>query len=391
MKLRHTRKRILVALAVLGCVVLGQGAPAAAIELGEWVRGLRLTPFVSQKFEYESNVFQTPDDEQDDVIFTTIPGFIVEIARSELTLSLGYRAEILTFLDLSSQNTVHNIVALQGRLEYPRTLVSLRGDIIDTSEPPGTELTGRIDSLTLAAAPDVEYRLTQRFSVGANYAYKYVDYESGFDDLDRDEHLFGGSVFYRFRPTADINLNYGYGWLDFDSAPERDADRHLVTVGLRGDLTAKLSSTLRFGYESREGDLEDFQGFIMGGALTYRPGARTSIVLAVERSLQESVFAGNPFYVTTLGTLSVEHQFRPRLTGRVSAIVANNDYQVQETVDGVSDFRNDWIYGVGAGVDYEFRHWLRLGMQYNYEQRDSNFDAFDYDDHRVALTVTFRL
>ena len=371
--------------------VLAGGSPASALELGEWVRGLRLTPFISQKFEYESNVFQAPSEEQDDVIFTTIPGFILELARSELTLSLGYRAEILRFLDLTSQDTVHHVVALQGRLELPRTLLSLRGDVIDTSEPPGTELTGRIDSLTLRAVPEVEYRLTARLSAGLNYAWTRVDYESQFDELDRDEHLVGGSVFWKFRPTADIGLNYSYGWLDFDSATERDATRHLVTVVLRGDLTAKLSSTLRGGYEHRDGDLEDFQGYVMGGALTYRPGARTSIVLGLERSLQESIFAGNAFYVTTVGVLSVEHQFRPRLSARVSATLANNDYPNSETIDGETRVRNDWIYGFGAGVDYELVRWLRLGVQYNYEQRDSNFRAFDFTDHRAALTVTFRL
>ena len=390
MRVRYARSRVLRVLLVLVMGSLLGAAPASAIELGEWVRGLRLTPFVSQKFEYESNVFQVPEDEQDDVIFTTIPGFILELSRSELTLSLGYRAEFLSFLDLTAQNTVHNFVALQGRYETPRTLLTLRGDVIDTSEPPGTELTGRIDSLTVYVAPEAEYRLTSRLSAGLNYSWRHVDYETQFDELDRDEHLVGGSVFWKFRPTADIGLNYSYGWLDFDTAPERDATRHLVSVILRGDLTAKLSSTLRFGYETRDGDLEDFEGFIMGGALTYRPGARTSVTLAVDRSLQESVFATSAFYVTTIGVLTVEHQIRPRLTVRGIATLGNNDYPNEETVDGRTDTRNDWIYGFGAGVEYEVLRWMRLGAQYTYEQRDSNFSAFDFTDHRAWLTVTFR-
>jgi uncharacterized protein (PEP-CTERM system associated) len=114
------------------------------------------------------------------------------------------------------------------------------------------------------------------------------------------------------------------------------------------------------------------------------------VTLGLERSLEESVFASNAFYVTTIAALSVEHQLRPRLSVRAAVNVAMNDYPNQETVGGETKFRDDWIYGAGAGIDYELFRWMRLGLQYNYEQRDSNFAAFDFTDHRGIFTVTFQ-
>jgi len=35
-------------------------APAVTFDLGEWIPGLKLSPFFSERVEYESNVFQAP-------------------------------------------------------------------------------------------------------------------------------------------------------------------------------------------------------------------------------------------------------------------------------------------------------------------------------------------
>ena len=53
-------------------------SPALALDLGEWIPGLKLSPFLSERVDYETNIFQTSSHSKDDIIFRTIPGFLAE-------------------------------------------------------------------------------------------------------------------------------------------------------------------------------------------------------------------------------------------------------------------------------------------------------------------------
>lgn len=368
-------------------------ASAVALDLGEWVPGLKLSPFLSERIEYESNVFQLPGRSKDDIIFKTIPGFLADYRADPLFVSAGYRSEILRFLDLERQDAEHHIAVGQVRLELPRLLLNLRDDFTRTSDPPGTELTGRIKSTTNVLSPEAEYRLSDRFSTGANYSWTRVDFERRVRQLDRDEHLVGGSVFWKFLPKTDLRLSYGYGRKDFDSDPRRDVTRNIVTLGLRGDLTAKLSSTFRIGFESREPDrsgLKDFNGFVAGGDWIYKPTDRTIISLLTNRSVEESTFGNTLFFVSTIGTLLVEHHFIPKLSANLRLTGGTNDYPTKETLLGRTKWRHDTLFGWGAGVDYDIQPWLRVGAEYSRTDRRSNFDVFQFVDDKITGKVTLQ-
>lgn len=366
-------------------------APVSALDLSEWVPGLRLSPFLSQRFEYETNVFQTPNDEQDDFISKTIPGFVLDYVAGPHSVSLGYRAEILRYFTIEDQDTVHHIGAFQLRLDFPRTLLTLRDDYTHTSDPPNTEQTGRILSTTNVLAPAVEYRFTPRISAALNYGWTTVDFQQDdLNDLDRDEHVFGATVYWKFLPRADVGLGYSYGFTNFDTASDRDVTRHTVNLNLRGELTPKLSSTVRVGYEWRVGKHRsdaDYTGLVMGGGLGYRATEALSFNLTVDRSTQESTFEDSAIYVTTGASLAASYQ-RGKLSfsGRVGG--GFNEYPTKQTVGTKTDWRDDVYYGAGAGADYDIQPWLRVGLEYLFTGRDSNFQGFDFSDHRVGVKAT---
>jgi hypothetical protein len=379
---------VVVAVAVLVVV-----APVAALDLSEWVPGLRLSPFVSQRLEYESNVFQTPNNEQDDFISKTIPGFVADYVAGPHSVSLGYRAEILRYFDLEDQDTVHHIGSFLLRLDYPRTLLTLRDDYTHTSDPPNSELTGRIESITNVLSPAAEYRFTSRFSSELRYSWTKVDFQQDdLNDLDRDEHLFGLTLFWKFLPRADLGVGYSYGFTNFDEAFDRDVTEHFVNLYLRGDLTPKLSSTIYGGYEWRVGKHRsdaDYSGFVMGGGLGYRATEALSFNLNVDRSTQESTFGDSAIYVTTGASLSALYQ-RGKLGLNARVGGGFNDYPTKQTVATQTDWREDLYYAAGAGADYDIQPWLRVGLEYLFTGRDSNFQLFDFADHRVAVKATLQ-
>jgi hypothetical protein len=367
--------------------------PAMAFDLGQWVPGLKVSPFLSERVEYESNVFQTPSHSKDDVIFKTIPGFVADYSFGPHSISAGYRAEILRYLDLTNQDTVHHIAAGQLRLDFPKTLLTLKDDFIRTSDPPGTELTGRILSTTNALKPEGQYRLTPSFSTGLNYSWTRVRFDDRAigDLIDRDEHLVGASVFWKVVPKGDLFLNYSYGWSNFAESSDRDFTSHNVTAGLRGDITAKLSSSFFVGY-TREvpehSSQTSFSGFIVGGDWVYRPTERITVTLSTLRARQESTFGTTAFYVTNTGTLSAQYQILPKLS--LSARVGGglNDYSAKETADGKTDFRHDSFLLAGAQAEYDIQPWLRVGLEYLRTSRDSNFPSFRFVDDRITGRAT---
>lgn len=381
-----------IASAVLGLVAV---APARAADMNALLPDLNLpgftvTPFLTERGEYRSNVFQVPSGSKDDFIWKTIPGVVVELPFGPHRFDMGARAEILNYTDLTRQDVVNSYYLGLLALNFPGGLtLRLRDDLARTTDPPGTELTGPIRSLTNSLAPDVEYSLSDRFSVGGNYAWTHVSFDT-IPQLDRDEHLIGATGFWKFQPKSALLLNYSYGLKDFSDST-RDVTRNLVLVGVRGDITSRLSSTLRVGVEDREPDrrgLTSFLGPVASGDVTFRPTDRTSFGLAVDRSPAESIFATNLFYVGTIASLSANQHFTPKLNGTLRVFGGSNLYPDKATVNGRTKWRHDDLVGWGVGVDYAVLRWLGVGADYTRQERDSNFRIFNFTNDIVAAHAT---
>lgn len=354
--------------------------------------GLQVSPFVSERVEYETNVFQTRTNPKADAVSRASPGLLVEYVAGPASLSAGYRAEILTFLELPRQDTVHHLGLGQFRLQLPRLLVSVQDNFTLTSDPPNSELTGRVQSTTNVLAPETGYRLSSRLSLGANYSWTHVKFDT-VDELNRDEHVIGVSGSWSFLPKASLGLNYSYGESTFSEATDRDVTRQTAGVGLRGDLTAKLSSTFRAAVEHREPQDDGpkgFTGLVLGGDWTYRPTQRTTVMLLTDRSVQESTFGTGKFFVSTTANLSLTHAILPKLSATLRLTAGENDYPTKDTVDGRTRWRQDMLWGGGSVLNYEIQRWLRVGLEYSYTRRDSNFQTFDFSDHKVATTISFQ-
>ena len=398
--MRRLAGTVLVSLLVLGTTTLGLlVSPAAAIDMNAVfpdldLPGFKLTPFLTERAEYESNVFQAPSHAKDDVIIKTIPGLVLELPLGPHRIDLGMRAEFLNFVDMSKQDATHFFLLGKAALNFPGGLsAALKEDFAYTTDPPGTELTGRIRSTTNVLAPSVEYALARRFAIGTDYNWTHVNFDlASANGLDRNEHTWGLTGFWKVAPKTDLLANLSYGFKEFDHQSQRDVDRFVGVVGVRGEITPRLTSTFRVGYEDREprdSDRTPYRGLVASGDWVWTPTNRTRISLVTERFVAESLFATNFWYLANMVTLSAEQRFTPKLTASARLFGGTNEYPDKASkVNGRQAWRDDEIAGIGLGIDYQIQRWLGIGADYTHTRRNSNFDNFDFKNDIVGAKVT---
>jgi len=399
MGVRRVRTGLVAAVAVL-LVMGGSVSPVVAADMNALfpdlnLPGFRVTPYLTERVEYESNVFGVASGSQDDGISKTIPGIIVNLPFGRHRLDMGARAEIVRFFTLPNQDTEHYFFVGDLKLDFPGGLrAGLIDDFAHTSDPPGTELTGRILSTTNILHPSVGYAFADRYEIGFDYIWTRVNFAEQVEELDRNEHTFGVTGFYKLAPNTRLLASYSYGIKRFDNDPERDVDRHIGIVGIQGQITSRLTSTFRIGVERREplsSRMRGYTGLILGGDWIFTPTDRTRITLITERFLAESVFQSNPYYVANMATLAAEHWILPkvRLTGRV--YFGTNEYPDKALhADGSYDWRYDYVAGGSIGAEYDIQRWLTVGADYTETRRYSNFKDLQYKDNIVGGKVTLK-
>jgi len=396
---RRSAGTTLVALLTLGATLALLVPPAAAIDMNAVapdldLPGFKITPFITERVEYESNVFQAPSHAKDDIILKTIPGIVLELPTGTHRLDLGLRAEFLHFMDMDKQDATHVFLLGKLALNFPGGLsVAVKEDFAHTTDPPGTELTGRIKSTTNVLAPSVEYALARRFALGADYNWTRVNFDlAAARGLDRDEHTWGLTAFWKVAPKTDLLVNGSYGFKEFDHQSERDVDRVIGGVGVRGEITTRLISTFRIGFEDREprdSHRTAYRGLVASGDWVWMPTSRTRITLVTERFVAESIFATDLWYLANMVTLGLEQRFTPKLTGTVRLFGGINEYPDKAVkLNGVRAWRYDELAGLGLALDYQIQRWLGIGADYTHTRRDSNFDTFDFKNDIVGAKVT---
>lgn len=346
--------------------------------------------------EYESNVFLEPSNEKDDFIFVLSPGlqFFLPFSGQTHLLTFDYHTDLAAFSDFEDENFDNHYFTINLDLNFPRFYVKTSDNFRITSLRSSTEFQDRIDRNENVYAINAGTELN-KWAFDAGYDSLWVNYRSdGFEGLDRWEHTVGGSAFYQVFPKSNALVEYKHSFINYDDAPDREGESDEVQAGLKGEIFQKLVGTIKAGYQNRRYDNsdQDFSNFVTGVSLVHNYSVHTTFTLAVERSNKESIYKNNNFYTQNYVSLTVNQKlFFERLDGRLRFSYQNNDYQTSTTELGVTQTRNDDLFGVDVGVDYKIRDWLTTGVDYFYLDRNSNFGLFDFVDHRVLWKLAVLL
>ena len=335
---------------------------------------------------YDSNIFATRNNEEEDSIYVFSPTLEVKSAwkRHKLNLDLGgtfgryatHSAEDYNdyWANISGRYDIRKDTNVFGGMGYSFEHED-RGSLeVDTAGDEPTTL----DSLRAHVGVSHTFgKAAIRF--GGTVEELNYDNTLPINNEDRNRIMTGSGVrlSYQMHPQYVIYVQGLLDDRDYDSTMDdfgfkRDSNGYLAAVGLSAKITNRFKAEGHVGYLEQAYDDPRFSdvGIIdFGGTLEWLAAPRMKVSLELEQSLEETTLVGASGYLYTSLNGMAKYKLTPRLNLSAGASVAEADYQ------GVS--RGDDYYSAQVGARYYMTpHWY-LGAEYRVLHRNSNIKALN--------------
>ncbi|MEN8842473.1 MAG: outer membrane beta-barrel protein [Lentimonas sp.] len=376
----------------------------------------------SSSLRWTSNVFRDEEDEVSDLIWTLSPGFDINVGRglSNADLSIITRYDIIRYQDSKPFDTETFHIRAVG--SYQSSRLDLNGSVSfdehETSTSDESQINSLIESSSVGARLEGEYRVSPKFSFGAGIVYderEYTNdgeyYENNF--ADRETVRLPFDVYYELTPKVDLSLGYTYNQSDVgdtdyvvsDGSPVSTArtgyevESHFFNIGARGQLLPKLNGFFKIGYRFRENDGYTTQPFFNGaggpiqtvnsrstGQLGLDANFRWSATPKVSANLDLSRDFGVGGEGTDVEVSSIGVSGNYLINTYWSAL-ANAGYKLREYE---TSGREDNQYQLGARLTYSPNKYWSFGGGYNYIENDSNGVNRSYTNHVLDVSASLR-
>lgn len=398
-----------------GQVLAQQQAPSPNVTVGERERpeyeplGIRagaflIHPQLAVSGTYDSNVFASENNEEDDFGLLVAPRVTVASQWSRHALNLNAGAEAAFFSDFSDNNYVDFDIGVGGRLDVTRNN-NVRGSlsVARGHEDRASPDEGGSKDVTKFFRGDANLGYRHNFNRvfvqvdGRVIRFDYMDDPDNINQDDRDRNRYSARLRAGYAMSPRIRL-FGegeYRVVRYDETPDdngvdRDSDGFAVRAGAEIDITGLVFGEVAVGYARQDyddGDLDTAEGVNALAQLTWNPTPLTSVVGAVELDVKETtvVFDGEDASANFQKTVSVEvtHELLRNLLIDVNAAYQRDDFEGTD--------RSDNVFSVGGGLTYFLNRNIGIDANYSFTTRDSDAADSDYDRHIVRVGVVGRL
>lgn len=363
-------------------------------------------PSIGAGFRYDSNVFASATVPRSDVALVISPALTVTNAPrfqratpSAFTYELSLNADIHQYRQFESENRTDAQAKLNTRWELAHDITiegnflaarkhDLRGDTAlppDASEPiPYTDL----------RAEGVFTKHFGRLGVELNANVRNLEYEnvpsiSGAPLLQsaRNGSIFTAHVkpFYEFSPGYRGFVRFRGNSRDYEGtgALNRDSNGYDIRGGLEFAVTPLISGSAEIGYLSQTYDnplIAPFEGISFAAKAQWLITPLMTVTFNTERSVAETVTPDFEARLDTVYGAQVDYELMRNV------ILFGGIKRKKEEFRGLS-VRSDDVTQLSAGVEYLMNRRLKLALEYQFQDRDSNIPVYDFDRHMVTFGV----
>ncbi|MFO1242388.1 MAG: outer membrane beta-barrel protein [Rickettsiales bacterium] len=389
---------------------LGQKPAKAPISVAELAE-LKVTVGGDASLKYVDNIYREPNNTDSDFIAAFAPGFAVTSNFDKHAFNVEGNLEFGEYFDETRNNYIDGDLKANGRYDIAtgQALVGYAryrhdhapiGSFVDEPDRAATEPTdyrfydagagydARFNDIKLdigTEAQDYNYDNTSQLGGG-----KIIN-----DDRDHEEYYQTARLGYFVAPEELVYVKGIYNNREYDNRIDgtalfpRDSDGYEVLAGWEHAMKQQpIWFDASAGYISQNYDasvLPTVDGYSAHFDGHYKPTEQLTFTGRFSRSVEENTLFGASGYMQTRVSAGMDYIFMPQWTLEVDGRYTNVDFETNSALTSLD--REDDIYNAGIGVTYDITELYNVGVQYLYEERESNDNSVEYDQNAFLVKV----
>jgi Putative beta-barrel porin 2 len=363
---------------------------------------VRLHPMLGIAELYTDNVFRTNANRRSDFATTLAPGIQAELPFGGSHSFVGdYRTNLQTFNRTPSNNVQDQTASGRFNFNFPGGLrLDLQGEHKLGHDPRGSALDIQSVEVNKWTANGF---MGQLLYEGANAGLRlnvsstrwtYLNNSQGF--RDRLSNYAGTTLQGNVSGKTSIVMNVGANQELYDGTIALNNTTYSASTGLRWNVTDLTYGELLGGYQvlrfnnanfgqfPRSAD--SFDNFFFVGNMGWKPTPFMTLGLQGYRSFQQTVVLNTLFFTSTGANLSAIHTLTDSTALTLNLGLEHDDFEPSSVTSSTPN-RIDTIKSVAFGIQYRALKWVGAGLQYVFEDRNSNVDQFNYYANTCMLSL----
>ena len=344
--------------------------------------------------EYNDNIFYTRSDKTDDFISHVIPALKLTYDTEIFNLSARADWDGWLFWDNSDQNRLNQQYGLNGAYRLTeRWSVSADGRyVFDSVQDSQLDETGSVerglsDRKRLNAGAGLDYAISERTNIGADYEFQKTDYSR---NSSVDTNYNRVSVYYRRRLQNQKDVISIFPEFAYGTSDDWDAYNSSFNVRWEHPFSETLDTSVLIGvrntnvnYDDDRDDSNNWGG--LADMWLRKRGELTTGRIGFKNDLRTRE-NGEIINVSRLYT-DVDH----RLSRRFGVGFRGSIYYSNLIEDSPETDDDRWYFDVSPSAFYRLteNHILRLLYSYNYQKLLDADDNDTVDRQRIWLQLTF--
>lgn len=367
------------------------------VRMGSFV----LFPGVGVEEQYESNIYATPNNTDDDFITRVMPNLRLRSDWNNHLLQLEAGGDLGFYEDHTKEDFQDYHVGANGRVDIRRSTQLYLGSSFqhlhesrENPDSPGPNVADEPTQLNVYSANSSLRHEFGRINATLGGSIDRLSFEDPdavgggtVNEHDRDRFVYGSTlrVGYQIVPEYEAFIRGSYNKREYDgkeNGVDRDSQGFGVAVGMSVDFGGLIFGDFFGGYryqDYKDPTLDSFGGFGGGANITWNVTKLTTITGLLSGDIEETTEAGASGRLVTTGQIGVDHELLRNLILGANVNLTRDDY---EGID-----RTDWIYGGSANATYLINRYLRAGLEYNFRERDSDVSDDDFTNHIVLIRI----